>query len=124
MHIRDHGLVALPLLLVGMPWMALGAVAPDVTWIANELRFRRSRLKRFEWWIEFLPESQIVAYRIAHSFLTIGAAWAVAVTLDGAAAQHFCAGWALHVACDLPTHNGRMTQQPLYPFAWRWPWPM
>jgi hypothetical protein len=124
MHIRDHAIVAAPLLLAGMPFAALGAVAPDLTWAANEVRFRRSGASDWHEWSETLTDRDVRAYRIAHSLALVAAAWAASTWLGLAWGEQFCLGWAIHVACDLPTHDGRMRQMPLYPIKWRWQWPM
>jgi hypothetical protein len=122
MHLIGHGLSAIPFALTGHWWMALGAIAPDITWLRNEWQFRRSGTKEWGAWIVTLPESRITAYRIAHGVPFIVAA-AVTTYLVAPAAVTFWLGWALHVALDLPTHEGRMRQQPLFPFShWRWPW--
>jgi len=120
MNIAWHAASALPLLAIDQPWAALGAVAPDVTWIANEIRFRRSDCSTWNIWIPTVPNRHIVPYKIAHSLFTVAL-----VALFGFVWPEiwaFCVGWVLHLALDWPTHGGRMRQQPLYPFAWRFPW--
>jgi hypothetical protein len=115
MHLVGHALSALPFLAVGMPHAALGALAPDLTWIGNELRYRWSHERPWSRWIATLPARRIVPYRIAHSLF-------VPLTLSLLGAHELALGWALHLLLDLPTHRGIMRQQPLYPFTWRWPW--
>ena len=114
MNILWHTATAVPFLLAGHPLVALGCVLPDVTWLAQELRFRLSGEPDWHVWIETCPERHLVLYRTAHSVFTIGA---VAVFFP-----ELAAGWALHLMLDLPTHTGRMRQRPVYPFSWRWPW--
>lgn len=97
------------------PWSwaaCIGAVLPDLTLAANEVRLRRSGLPPGEFF-ERLGERQIVAYRVAHSVLVIGALAFVNAPL--------AAGMLVHVLLDLPTHDGRFRQRPLWPLAWRWP---
>jgi hypothetical protein len=118
MHIVGHALSAVPFLIVGDYWAAFGAVLPDVTWIKNEWRFRRSGIKRWHDWIDHVPERWITPYRIAHSlWLPLAvASFAHPIT------THLALGWLVHLFLDQPTHSGRMTQQPLYPLRWRFPW--
>lgn len=122
MHLIGHALSAVPFALAGNWWIALGAVAPDLTWARNEWQFRRSGEQQWEQWIVTLPEARITAYRIAHGAPFILAATLCTYLLAPSAAP-FWLGWALHVTLDLPTHRGRMRQQPLFPLSrWRWPW--
>jgi hypothetical protein len=86
---------------------------PDVAWLPNELRIRRSKLTPQEV-IDGLSDRQVLPYRISHSLLL----WApVALVSLGV-----FLGALIHILLDLPTHDGRMRQMPLYPWKWRWPW--
>lgn len=116
MNVFWHAASAAPFLALGMPWAALGAVAPDATWVYNEIDYRRSGVKRWQDWCDRIPEYMVVPYRVAHSALIVVPVCAYA------GAWEFLAGWAVHVIMDLPTHRGRMQQQPFYPIKWRWPW--
>ena len=118
MHFAGHLLSAVPFALLGMPAAAVGAVLPDVTWIGNEIRFRRSSVRPWHRWVEGLPARRIRPYRVAHSFLLP----ALLMLLPYDAARQLALGWVVHLLLDLPTHWGVMRQQPLYPLAWRWPW--
>jgi hypothetical protein len=116
MHLIGHALTGVALLPFS-PMAAVGAVLPDATWIANEYRYRTRPDQTLLWhqWIQRIPERWIVPYRIAHSLL-------FPLTLSLFGLHELAAGWVLHLACDWPTHGGRMQQRPLYPFPWRWPW--
>lgn len=117
MNVFWHAATAAPLLIMGYPIAALGAVAPDITWVHNEIRFRRSGEADWYWWAySNLCFKHVVLYKIAHSFLCIVP---VCVAMGW---YEFLIGWLIHVALDLPTHRGCMQQQPLFPFQWRWPW--
>ncbi len=119
MHLVGHLLSAVPFALLGMPGSAVGALLPDVTWIANELRFRRSGVKRWADWIPTLDPKYIMPYRFAHSFF----APLLLALLPYDLTREVALGWALHLLLDLPTHWGVMRQQPFYPLSkWRWPW--
>jgi len=116
MKIQWHIASALALYALGAPVVAcVGAVAPDVSWLYNEARFRASGHVKWEDWICTVSETSIIPYRVFHSFLLTGILlYPISVPL--------LLGWWLHLAMDLPTHRGRMQQQPFYPFCWRWPW--
>lgn len=132
MHLMGHAASALPFLAAGWPWAAAAAIAPDLTWVVNEIRYRRwaneerrrGNSGRWEEWIDGIEEKQLVPYRIAHSTLLLCVACAVAVA-SGAqewVVGQVAVGWGVHLLLDLPTHRGRMQQCPFYPFMWRWPW--
>lgn len=116
MNIFWHGASAIALGVAGYPGAALGAIAPDITWIGNEIRFRRSGKKHWKYWILTVDERDIIPYKLAHSILIVGP---VCIAFGW---WEFFAGWAIHIVMDLPTHTGRMTQQPFYPIRWKWPW--
>lgn len=110
-HIATHALTALPFLIIGDYPNAIGCVAPDVAWIGNEITIRKSKKPASEV-IETLSEWRITPYRITHSILLwILFGWA-----------NMWLGVGLHILLDCFTHTGRMTQQPFYPFLWRWRW--
>lgn len=114
MNIFWHGVSALPFIALDMYETAIGCVIMDLTWILNEAKFRLSGEKDFGKWINTVSESNIIPYRIAHSlfFILTIAIWYPLLA----------AGMLIHLALDLPTHRGRMQQQPFYPIKWRWPW--
>lgn len=135
MRIQTHATAgALPSILLfweGSWAMALffflGSVAPDLTWVQNELQYRRflrnvSGSTPFREWVLFLPEEDITPYRLAHSFLVTLPVFLSMSVVVGEVWVAFSLGWILHLLLDLPTHSGRMTQLPLYPYEWRWPW--
>lgn len=121
MHVIGHAASAVPFALFGDWWGAFGALAPDITWIRNEWRFRRSGIPRWEAWIDTVPERRIVPYRIAHSLAFLLPCLVLTLATAPQAAT-FWLGYTLHLALDLPTHKGRMQQQPMYPLKWKWPW--
>lgn len=122
MHLIGHALSALPFVAAGSWWGAAGALAPDLTWALNEWRYRRSSVRPWTAWVSSRPESELLAYRLSHGAPCIIAAAAATWALYPQALA-FWFGWVLHVALDLPTHKGRMRQQPLFPLSsWRWPW--
>jgi hypothetical protein len=111
-----HLISAVPFALMGQWSIALGAIAPDITWVPSEVAFRRSRFRRWVDWIETQDEAhwRLRLYRYAHTSFT-----PLALALFD---WKFAAGYALHLALDLITHRGRMAQMPLYPFThWQWP---
>ena len=114
MNVLWHAATMVPFLAFGQYEVAIGCIIPDVTWFAQEVRFRLAEEADWYVWIETSPERHLVAYRCAHSLFFIGLVMAFfpAVAL----------GWCIHLALDLPTHSGRMQQRPLYPLKWRWPW--
>ena len=117
MHLIGHSASALPFIVSGNYWAALGCVAPDLTWIANEIRFRRSGYMNWHNWAHYnLTEEDCLWYRMAHSFLIV----VPACLLFGW--YEFLIGWLVHLALDLPTHYGQMQQRPLFPCKWKWKW--
>lgn len=116
MHFAGHALSALPFAATGHWTGAVGCMLPDVAWLANEARYRLSSLRPWQRWASAqLVEQHLVAYRWTHSLLT----WALVAAFD----PWLALGAALHIVLDLPTHGGLLTQRPLYPINWRWPWP-
>lgn len=117
MNVLAHSLTAVPFVLIGNWPAAAGCIAADITWSHNEIRYRRSRVRPWKRWsLTNLGGWHQVPYRLAHSLLIVPPICAI----NGW--WWFLMGWFIHVACDLPTHDGVMRQQPLYPFKWRWPW--
>lgn len=117
MHLLAHSLSALPFLISDYPLIALGAVAPDITFVANEIRFRKSLYTDWQKWaLCNLKEQDCIAYRIAHSILIV---IPICLFFEW---YEFLLGWCMHIALDLPTHWGLMRQRPFYPFAWKWRW--
>lgn len=116
MNIIGHAASALPFVFAGNYVAAAGCVAPDITWIANEVRFRASGCKDWHQWSKELCEKDVFWYRIAHSALLVAP---VCVVMGW---HSFLFGWAVHILLDLPTHSGFMAQQPFYPLKWRWKW--
>ena len=90
-------------------------MAPDLTWVRNEIDYRRQNLRWCDW-IDTVQEHRVIAYRLAHSALVVVP---LCIAMQW---WWFLLGWCIHVIMDLPTHSGRMQQQPLYPIKWRWPW--
>lgn len=122
MHLIGHALSAVPFALCGAWGVAAGALAPDLTWVANEVRFRRSAEPMWSRWIAQVPEDAIRPYRFAHG-VALPVVLLVAGVFLAPLLRDFAIGWLIHIALDLPTHRGRMRQQPFYPFSdWRWPW--
>jgi hypothetical protein len=116
MHLLAHSLSAIPF-IGDYPYIALGAVAPDLTFIVNEIKFRKSPYSNWQAWaIVNLKEKHCIAYRIAHSALIV---IPICLIFDW---YEFLIGWFIHIALDLPTHWGLMQQRPFYPFAWKWRW--
>lgn len=116
MNIGYHAATAVPFIATGNYWAALGCVAPDLTWIYNEILFRASGYKDWHKWAkECITDNSVIPYRIAHSALIV-----VPVCLY-MQWYSFLLGWCIHIALDLPTHWGKMQQRPLFPFKWRWP---
>lgn len=118
MNVFWHAGSAIALLAVGCPpAAAVGAIVPDVTWVANEWRFRTSGYYSWHRWAkDTLIPRMVMPYRLAHSALVVPP---VCLLFD---AHWFLLGWAVHIIMDLPTHRGVMQQMPLYPIKWRWPW--
>ncbi len=116
MHEKYHMLSAVPFLAIGEYSIALGCVLPDVTWIHNEVAFRRSSTANWHEWIKTRKSIHILPYRIAHSVVL----WCLLGSLTGW--WGLVIGCIIHIALDLPTHTGIMRQEPLYPIRWRWPW--
>ena len=117
MHLYGHTATAIPFVIAGNYIAAIGCVLPDITWIPNEVAFRRSKFDKWSDWILTVPSSDILPYRVAHSVLFWVPMWLLGLTsLD------LLFGVAVHIVCDLFTHRGRMQQQPFYPIQWRWPW--
>lgn len=117
MNIVAHSVTAIPFIATGQWWAALGCVAPDVTWIWNEIEYRRSSIESWDVWSRLnLTFANTLLYRLAHSILVVVPICAFNGWWE------FLLGWSIHVACDLPTHAGYMRQQPFYPLQWRWPW--
>lgn len=117
MNIGLHSVTAIPFVATGQWWAALGCVAPDVTWAWNEIQYRRSSIRPWSLWARMnLTATNTMLYRMAHSVLIVLPICAYYGWWE------FFMGWAVHVACDLPTHDGYMRQQPFYPFQWRWQW--
>lgn len=120
MTLWAHAATAAPFLLVGDLPAAVGCVLPDLSLAAVELAFRRSGIAEYAVFIAQVPAGSLVLYRLAHSLLVLGAVLVLLLMLGHGAT--FCIGWGVHLVLDLPTHRGRMRQQPLYPLKWRWPW--
>lgn len=112
---RGHLISAVPFLAAGFPVAALGCLLPDAVWLINEYRFRKSRIPSWATWITLQSEASLIAYRCCHSVMAPG-------LLSVAGFHELAAGWTLHLLLDLPTHRGRMSQRPFYPFSnWQWP---
>jgi hypothetical protein len=111
MHLIVHAATAVPCLVLGFPWAAVGCVLPDIAWVPHELRLRRSGTP--DAYLQRLQQQDLLAYRCTHSLLLTGAV----ACLEPALA----AGMLVHILLDLPSHSGTMTQVPLYPLPWRWP---
>lgn len=122
MHIAGHVLSAVPFLFFDLPGVAVGAVLPDITWVRNEIDYRRSSIRPWAAWLKTLPERRIRSYRVAHSFLTVSLLFFISSVSSSGILFQVLLGWGLHLLLDLPTHDGRMRQMPFYPFSWRWPW--
>ena len=122
MNILVHAATAVPFLLIGDLPGAIGAVFPDLTLLASEVRFRKSGCKSWHRWAaSHLTENNVVAYRLVHSLLVMAAcAWVNLMLTDWIST--FFIGWFIHVMLDLPTHWGLLTPMPLYPFRLRWPY--
>ena len=117
MHLLAHSISAIPFIVTDHPWAAIGAIAPDLTWLYNEYRFRNSNYNHWHnWAFYYLKERHCVLYRLAHSIIMV-----VPLCLFFGWYE-FLMGWCVHIALDLPTHWGMMQQQPLYPFTWKWKW--
>ncbi len=80
--------------------------------------------------ISSLPEFLFHAYNLTHSLVIWGAAFALLWMLQKHPPWLFLA-WALHILCDIPTHNSGYFPTPyLWPFAtpfvkgisWATPW--
>ena len=113
-NIGFHIASAIPFVVVGQYSVALGCVLPDAAWLPNELKIQRDgNAQRV---INNLSARELWLYRITHSMLLWGIVWLLGVGSD------IAIGALIHILFDLPTHRGRMRQQPLYPMQWRWPW--
>ena len=112
-----HALTAVPFVVTDNLLGAVACVAPDLTWVSKEFAYRRSALRPWPVWAATLRERDIAFYRVTHSiFPWLACAWVVGDI-------SIAVGALLHIGSDLPTHGGLLTQQPLYPLRWRWPWP-
>jgi len=116
MHEKYHVGSAILFAAVGQYHIALGCILPDISWIKNEIDFRRSKYTNWHDWSKTLTEKDVIPYRIAHSVLL----WGIFGLLTGY--WYIVLGVLVHIAMDLPTHAGIMTQVPLYPFKWKWKW--
>lgn len=121
-HLLVHFGSAAVLFAIGEPYAAVGALVPDLSWVRNELRIRAALPTSPHETIAALTDAQVRVYRIAHSILLWCVAALVFVLVGEGWAVRFVFGVVLHIVLDLPTHDGRMRQLPLYPFRWRWPW--
>lgn len=115
MLISGHIVSALPFAMLGQWEIALGCILPDISWLANEVKYRRGNLRPWSVWAKSLKEGDVRWYRWAHSLLL----WGIVALISPEVAL----GASIHILLDLPTHNGLLTQKPFYPINWRWPWP-
>lgn len=120
-NVLVHAAVAVPFALAGEWAAAAVCVAPDLTWVPNEWRYRRSgRGAAWNEWVErdgVLNAWSVHAYRLAHSWFT------PLLLLPLEQAPVLLLAYYSHLLLDLFTHTGLMRQRPLYPFTqWRWPW--
>ena len=118
-HAVVHVATSVGLVFVS-PYAAVGALLPDVGWVRNESRVRKALPTPPLETIAQLTDAQVRVYRVFHSLLlwagvAVSALWVPAV-------GYLALGVLVHVVLDLPTHDGRMQQRPIYPFKWRWPW--
>lgn len=128
-HAAVHALCAVPFALAGEWGGAVASLLPDVTWVPQEWRFRRSDARRWEEWVRrpgALHPAPLLAYRLAHSWVLVGAAF-IALHLSLRHTEAHVGAWALgylsHLLLDLFTHEEPMLQRPLFPFSnWRWTW--
>lgn len=115
MHIAGHALSALPFVALGQWEVAVGCILPDLAWVPREVQYRRSGVRPWATWSRTLTEGDLLWYRCTHSVLLWVAVSFVSLPL--------AVGALVHILLDLPTHGGLLTQRPLFPFTWRWPWP-
>jgi hypothetical protein len=120
MHLKYHALSAVPFVVTGNYAGAVGALFPDLAWLPNELRFRKSGVANWYEWSKSLTSSQLILYRVVHSVLILFLSALACFLLTGEVSSFFL-GWLVHLALDLPTHWGVMRPLPLYPFGWKWP---
>lgn len=135
-----HVATAVPFALAGQWAAAAACILPDLPWLVNEVRYQRARRRSrgiLPWhtWVHsrMTDDIWLHLYRCTHSpafaallvlivvglmatsslgFLTVvaGAAWVLA-------------GWYVHIALDLFTHDEPLRVRPLYPWSdWAWPY--
>jgi len=112
MHVLVHAATAVPFLLLGHPWGALGCVAPDVGWLRHECRLVSGGW-RPDLYLGTLQESDLALYRFTHSLFLV-----VAVSF---VSMSFALGMLVHILLDLPSHGGVCSHKPLWPLQWVWP---
>lgn len=110
-HLLGHLAAAGALAFVDLR-MAVGALLPDVAWLRNEAKIRRSQQKPQQV-IDSLTDASIRPYRMTHSLWL----WSAVAVAD----WRIAIGAVVHLLLDWPTHDGRMRQQPLWPLPIRWP---
>lgn len=116
MRFELHALTAVPFLISGNYLTALGCIIPDISWVPNEILFRKSSIPKWHDWIKTLNTHLIIPYRLFHSvplWITFCLYFDQAELLYGV---------LIHIFFDLFTHTGIMRQQPLYPLTWSWKW--
>lgn len=114
MKFPAHLASAIPFLVMGNYPYALGCILPDLSWVPNEISFRKSGFRNWGVWILYRTERSLVPYRLCHSFL--------APLLIAYFSRGLAVGWLIHLLLDAPTHRGRMALMPIYPLSkWQIP---
>lgn len=135
MKVQWHVACAVGFVVAGAPVAAICTLLPDLPWVWEEWKYRRSRAflhakeQQTLWWHTWMrgraydpPSWALRMYRCTHSLLALPLLYAVVPTRT--AALLVVLGWGVHLVLDSFSHAGAMGWRPLYPLLpeTRFPW--